>query len=300
MIPRILEIEKIEFAENTLRTRTLPRSLMRGLILQLDLEVTNGSSASANIFKLCNVIKKISLVINGQDTRISVPFYHLFYSNTYDFGTTPRYSISSAAGSGTDRVNVVLPFALPRSVLPDDTLLDLRNVSSATLEVTFGAKTYGTNKTIDNGSLKIYSMEYAQAGEFSPIAIHEMSYTNRAIAAEGEIDIDLDYGGANQYRSLYVYTFNNSGALTGGLFSNFKVKSRTFTYIDIDTNILIGNNQIRYNKDNVPTGVYIIDFTNGRMSERLDARGLNELKFIPTSATTNPTEILIVKDKAIY
>jgi len=300
MIPRMLEIEKIEFAENTLRTRTLPRSLMRGLILQLDLDVTNGSSAAATIFQLCNVIKKISLVINGQDTRISVPFYHLFYSNAYDFSSTPRYLISSASGSGTDRVNVVLPFALPRAVLPDDTLLDLRNVSSATLEVTFGAKTYGTNKTINSGALKIYSMEYAQAGEFSPIAIHEMSYTNKAIASQGEIDIDLDYGGANQYKGLYVYTFNNSGALTGGLFSNFKVKSRTFTYIDIKTNILLGNNQIRYNMDRVYNGVYVIDFTNGRMSERLDARGLNELKFIPTSETSNSTEIVIIKDKAIY
>lgn len=299
-IPRSIEVERITWAASTLKTRELPLTVLKGLTLNLVLAVTNAASAALTRFELAKAITRISLVINGQDTRVSIPFYHVFFQNFYDFSKEPPYTIDVTEGaSKVDKLCLYLPQALTRAVVPEDTLLDLRGASSCVLEVQFAAAALNAKVTVTSGYLEIQTSEYANVSKEAKFARQEMSHIQDDLSATGTKQIKLEAGGNNQYKRLFVYCFNDSAALNDSQIDNLIVRSRSFHYKDVADDILQNKNVLDYSIS-AQTGVYVIDFTtDGKMSQRLDARPLGELILELNSLVSNGT-VEVVKEKAIY
>lgn len=300
-IPRLLKVQQIDWAASTLKTQELPKTVLKGLVLKIDLRTTTTTSPALSREQLAGTISKLSIIANGQDTLISLPMKHLFFMNFYDFSKEPNYSIDNTA-SQTGRVQqltLYLPFALTRAVVPEDTLLDARAFSSLVCEVQWAAAAIGTNHTITSGNLKIETVEYANVDDKQPFARHEMGYATGNLSATGKLSFNLDYAGNNQYKRLIIFTRDNSGVLSNAQIDNIAVRSRAFYYSDIPSDILVDKNVLDYAIAQ-STGVYLIDFvTDGKMSQRLDARALSELVIEVNSLVANGT-IEILKEKAIY
>jgi len=313
-IPRNLKVEQIDFVANSLRTRRLALSTFKDLLL----EFYTSASLSGDIITVdqyLKMIQKISVILNGQDTLVSVPFYFLYYMNYYEFSSIPPTLITtSATDTKINKVVVLLPFALLRAVNPQDTLLDARRLTSCILEVQFGAVITGmTNVT---GHLQIDTAEYASVAADQGFSRHEYGWEEIALDKVGIIETDLEVRSNNQYRRLWLFAWDGStpAVRSDAEITNIEVKSRSFYYYDQEASstqfrnalefnlmnpaqLVIGGNQVAYAH---AAGVYVIDLpTFGLMSQRADARALSEFVVRITSGVTDAT-LDIIKEKAIY
>ena len=304
MLARKMEVEKIEWASSTLKTRELPKTVYRGLILHLEMTVTN-STATITADTIAGAISKLDIVINGQDTIMSLPGWMLFFMNKKDFSIAPPSTIADTNGAGrVNKVTMYLPFAYSRAVSPSDGLLDLRGVSSVTLQITWSSATgtaieMGTGCTITSGEMQIDTDEFMNVPADANFSRHELSFISESPTATGMRNINLDYGGNNQYQRLFIFTRDSSDVFSDSEISKVGVRSRSFFYMNQDIERLY-NQVVSFYSIAHDTGVYVIDFTrDGRLTQRLDARGLNELVLEATVATADGT-IYVLKDKAIY
>lgn len=300
-IPRSLKVQAINWIASTLLTQELPHGVIKGLILKIDLKTTTGAGPALSREQLAGTVTKLDIIANGQDTIISIPGKHLYFMNFQDASKEPNYSIDNTASSSNrvQQLTLYLPFGLTRAAVPEDTLLDARNFSSLVCAVTWSAAAIGTNHTITSGSLRIETVEYANVDDAQPFARHEIGWSQGNLSATGRLSFNLDYGGNNQYKRLFVLTRDNSGALSNVQIDNIGVRSRAFYYLDSPADLIQDKNLLDY-AIAVNTGVYVIDFTtDGKMSQRLDARNLSELVLEVNSLVANGT-IEILKEKAIY
>lgn len=298
-IPRSLPIEQVDYIASTLKTRELPKTVFRKLDMILRLTHTNGLTPSVTLQGLLNQIGKVDLVLNGQDNIMSFPFYWLYYENAYDFSVEPDYTLfTTASTQGESKIAVTLPFSLIRGVSKNDTMLDARGLSSINLGINFNANQF-TGAPIDNGYVALQSTEYANVTEKAP-ARHELAYDSVSITKTGTIQIDLETKGTNQYYRLWLFAKDSTGAMSNGVIDNIEVKSRNFSFIDETAEYLQYKNKKMYAVPISQTGVYVIDFTtDGRMSERLDARALSELT-LDVNAIASGGTLDIIKEKVVF
>lgn len=319
-IPRKLKIEQIDYVASSLRTRRLPLSVYKDIMLEW--KWTSSQTAGTPTFdEWLRIITKISIVLNGQDTLVSVPFYFLYYMNLYEFGAAP-YTVYTATATATkvNRCAVILPFALLNAVSPQDTLLDARRLSSCVLEVSFGATPADYTNVV--AYLQIDSHEYSNVATEGPaanFARHEYAWDQIGLDKTGNIDVKLEVLSNNQYRRLWLFVWDDATptARQDGYLSNIIVKSRSFHFYDQEADSVQFRNQLEYGlvdpasgtwnpvaagtHAGYATGVYVLDFpTFGLMSQRADARELSEF-ILQVTSTVNAADIMdIIKEKAIF
>lgn len=290
-IPRKLEVEEVVFSASSMKTRELPLTVYKGLRLDLN---TIHSGATPTDWEVANLIQKIELVINGQDTVVSIPFFHLFFQNKKENGVAPFSSHTSTVS----RMSVTLPFALLRAIVPHDTLMDARRFSSLVLRVTWNTDILGT-AAVTSATLKINTDEFSNVPQDAKFARHEYGYDIVNLDAVKAHQFKLDVGSNNQYRRLWLYVQDGSDALANTEISKIGVKTRSFYYLNENSDIVQAENNDAFNIV-ADAGVYVIDFpSGGQMSERLDARSLSELILEVTSLVSDGT-LTIVKEKVIY
>ena len=305
MIPRSEEVQRLTWAASQMVTREMPYTVLKGLFLKLVILTTNGAAAALTALQLANVLSDIRVKINGSDTRVSITGEMLYLLNYYDFSKAPASVIDTAIGSSkTQSITLYLPFALTRSVRPEDSVLDLRKtqvtgVSTAYMEVTFPAAAIGTDMTITSGYLYVQTKEYQGAGDKPYIAIHEMSYLQQALNQTGKNRIMLDVGGQNEYRRFLILCKNSSSAFSSVQIDKVTLKSRAFSWFDVDSELLRDANAQDYSIT-PQAGVYLLETTtDGKMSERLDAKKLDELVIELDSLVTNGNA-WVLKEKVYY
>jgi len=295
-------IERIAWAASTMKPRKLPASVLRGLWLHIILTTTNTGGAALTAYDLAKAVNKFRIVLNGQDTKMRVPGYHLYMMNYYDFSHEPQSVLDTNVGTGkTQKLFLYLPEALVRAGIPIDTLLDGRSsnkITSVHLEIDWAAAAIGTNVTVTSGYVNIYPSKYTGVPVGVQIARHEWAHDLFTLSSTGEVDLKLAYGGDNEYRRLFIYAFDSSGDLDDDQFDNIKVKSGSFTWKDLKSEVVQAQNVFQFSIAN-KTGVYIIEFpTDGLMSERIDAKSLDEFVVTVNSLVTNGT-VEIVSEKYI-
>lgn len=299
---RSLEVERVPYAANAMVTRQLPLTVFKHLQLRLLVTHTNGAAPVITAQTLCQLVNKVSIVLNGQDTYASLPLYHLFYANKKEFGVAPLNVITTTAGAGkVSYVNLILPFYLPLSINPEDTLLDARGLSSCNLEVQWGSSmgNLDAGGSITSAEIQICTGEFANVAPEDVFARHEFGYSSANLDSVGVIQHKLDVGSNNQYRRIWLYTFNNTGTLADALVTKLGALSRSFYYLNKSVDALQGEMVPSFRIAN-DAGVYVIDFApDGKMSQRLDARQLSELILEITSAVANGS-FAVVKEKVIY
>jgi len=297
---RSANVEEISFAASVLKTRELPLTVYRGLQLRLTFTHTNAASPDLDVKNVCDMIKRLSIVINGQDTLISMAGYDLYALNFYDSGVSPMQSIDTTASTAglTSYVDLYLPFALTRAVNPEDTLLDVRGASSVVLEIQWGS-TMGTNVTITAGTLGITTLEYDNVDPAAKFARHEFSKNIHTLTATGTRIEKAAVGSNNQYRRIMLLTKNSSGVAADTILSKIAVRSRTYYWQQVAASAIKARNQMSYAVTPL-TGVYVLDFTtDGKMVQRIDARPLPEL-IIEMESLVSSGEVEILFEKAIY
>jgi len=302
MFPYNVPIERIDWAASTFKPRSLPAGVYRGLLLDMVLTTTNGGAADIDNYGLAKAISQITVKLNGQDNMMIMPGYHLEFMNRHDFSIACRSTIDTVVGAGkTQKISMYIPFALTRSARAKDSVLDARasnKITSVELGIDWAAAAIGTDMTVTSGYINLLGILYDQVP--SPIATfrHEFAYIKDDLNAVGDVDVKMSYGGWNEYRRLYIYTFDNTGALSDSQISGVKVKSLSYSWqhISVDQLKALNNNAFSLAPS---TGVYILDLTtDGMMSERLNARNLSELILKFTSLVANGT-VEIVAEKVI-
>lgn len=302
---RRLALQPIQYTKNTLKTLDLPKTVYKGLFFKWTVNHDNGAAPTLAAGMLLDMIKKLSVVINGQDVLVSVPFIHLWFMPYLETSYAPIKSVNNTASTNglTSYVCAYLSFGLRRAVRPADTLLDARNVSTINIEAEFGElSSQAGDVTVQSATLDIFTEEYANVQPDAEFGRHEMSYISGNLDKTGVISVDLETGGDNQYRRLWIYTRGSNGLIdsTGTLLTNIGVKSRFFYYMNVKADMLRFSNSLEYAINEDTKGLYVVEFpSDGRMTERVDARNLSELVVELTSATTNSTYD-IVKEKVIY
>lgn len=294
--PRHESIEQLTWSASVLSPRDMPAGVYKALLFQLVLATTNTGGAALTGYDIATAIDRLEILLNGKDTLLTIPGYHLYFQNKYDYSIDPISTIDTVEGSSkTQKLDLLLPFALTRAAIPSDTILDLRpsaGITSAKLNMTWADASIGTSVTITSGSCKLTSWIY-DINQALKVGRHEYAYTTHNLDKTGNVDIKLPYGGGptgNQYRRLWLYTFNNSGSLNSSQVSNVLIKAGSYTWHDIAADMLQNDNARQYSVT-PEAGVYVLDLTtDGIMSERLDARYLNsELILRLTSLVTNGT-----------
>ncbi|MDA8171071.1 MAG: hypothetical protein M0Z48_04485 [Nitrospiraceae bacterium] len=286
LTPRTDKIQKINYVASALQSRDIPKRILRGLGLTLAASTTNAAGVAITWESLCKLISKIVLTLNGQDVLINIPFWALYLLNYYDFSKAPNAVISLTVAAGqVQRMPLYLPFELTRSVSPEDTMFDGRQLSSIVLDA-YWNNSLGTNVTsIDSGELDIQTDEYLDATNKATVggARHEYAFISYAITGIGVLPFNVPTQGLNQYRRMFIMTRDNTGAASDAILSNLAIKSGAVYFENIAAVDLKDTNNRQYAMTPL-TGAYVYDFTrNGKMTERLDARTLSELIFEVTS-----------------
>lgn len=295
-----IPVESIDWVASTPKSRDLPKTVLKGLLLSMDLLATVAAAGALTRLQLANAISDISLTLEGSDNVINkIPFRHFWFEDWYDSTKEPYYSISVVEGAGKVlRLCVYLPFAFRKSVVPEDSTLDLRGNQSAVLSVNWAAAAISATHTITSGQLKIDALEYGKVDDL-PIARHEYTFISQALSHTGANDVKLDRGKNNQLRRLFIYTKAAAGTFSDVEIDNLKVNTRGFDYNDISSWRLQALNELEYGLAH-QTGVHVIDLTtHGKNSQRLDARAITEL-LLTVNALLATGTIEVVQEKAIY
>jgi hypothetical protein len=241
--------------------------------------------------------------------------------NCYEYAAAPYFFFDHAsAGDQYKKTSVILPFALLRAVNPQDTLLDARRLSSMILEVNFGNPAGLAEITsVDAGYVKINTGEYSNVGQDAQFARKEYGWDTIDFTSAGTLQHRLEVQSNNQYRRLWIFTWDDSTptARVNDAISNIKLRSRSFHFVDYENDYLQWRNLLEFNQVNPAsvtydpvaadsynsspiTGLYVLDAPDyGLMSQRIDARELSEL--VLEVETENGTDSMeVIKEKAIF
>ena len=301
--PRLLPVENILFAASASRQRELPKTVYKGILCKLSINHTNGVGPVITADSFLNILLKLNLVINGQDQLLSTSLRHWFYQNNYDYTRLVAGNqislFTTASSTGNSFAWFYIPLALTRALNPEDTILDARGFKSIMLEPNWG-NNIGTNVTsINSGQLDIFPDEYSNVDDAFAGARHEFNSVIRNLDAVGSRTVELETRSNNQYRRLWIYTRDSTGALSDVQIDNIIVRSRSFNYVNIKADSLQRHNGWDFARDH-QTGLYVVDFTrDGKMTQRVDARELSELIIDVNSLVSNGS-MEVVKEKVIY
>jgi len=303
IIKRKIPVEQLVWSAGALKSRQLPLAVMGGLMLQVDANYDNGAGTTTPEDFWRNLIKRIEIVLNGQDVLCNIPFEFLLHMNTLEFKVAPLTSVDVSASSTVAAYgHFYLPFELLNAVVPRDTLLDARKLSTCVLNVYFGAAGDLTNiDTINSCTVKLVTKEFANIGAEFKKARHEYAYDTINLDVAGAIRYQLPTRGNNQYRRIFVLALDGStpAILSNSEITNLKVAARSFTYYDKSESQNRADQYKMFNRAAL-AGIYVIDFTDsGKMAGRIDATEMPELTLELTSSVTDG-QAIIISEKAIY
>lgn len=309
--PRELEVQKVEVSQNSTQTRDIPKTILRALQCRLNIRHDNaGSVANWNIDAVLNLLGDMEFILNGQDVVHKVPLAFYYYQNFYDNAGVVSQSIlaTTSTSSLCSYVDFNINFTNPRSIAPDDTVLDLRNgISTAVLKSSFGAVT-ATGVTLRSGEsdIEICTDEYLydsveDADTTKVRGRYETIYTQKDLTSTGQSDIEIPVGLYNEYKRFFLETKTAAGVRSDSIIDKIELYSGALTFIKKNADLVKAQNAVDYGiaTGSLLTGLYVIDLTRlGKMSQRLVTTKLPELKFRVNVVTAG--KIRIFAEKTIF
>lgn len=302
----------------------LYRELHLRLIGQPTLTAANNTAANTQRGDEWGVLKRLDVLANNVDTIFSIDGNALWWVNYFLFGARPKVTVTlgdaTTVNPSFDSV-LVLPFWMPQSIRPIDTMLDARRLSQLSVEATWGdhlsinsaATAFTTAPKLEVKSLEAFNLPDDVA--FSTFRIWKIE--KEITATNPRFEIDLPVG--NMFRA-FLLNFTDAGVDDNSVLNNFKWVSGTTVFADVDDQSLQQVQALRYNQqrsftgqlydddrigdDNDITGWYLYDHvTDGFNSEALDTLGFSEHKLEldvtvaggTTKAIVYPLEIVPVR-----
>jgi hypothetical protein len=203
--------------------------LQRGDVLtelqfRLRYTVTNGGVAAVTPLKqaLSRLIRRIEVVVAGRDTVCSISGATLaamqsYFDRIVPYGTDAAIPLGIGAVTAYDVV-LTLPFTLQHAVRPDDTALDLRGVSQATVAITWGpsdcSDLYGTPNaaaislvTLDVEGRYVPNAGVDASGKMTPYLVRTFDQADYDVpATSNAFGVTVDNNTGLFMRSLFVET----------------------------------------------------------------------------------------------
>lgn len=245
----------------------LPRSNYLGALeLHLDFTVTDSAAAAITVVDstlgAIPILTNVQLVLDGATVPLNVSGQFLDYWSHIDRPGSERLATSSTT-SGAEW-DAVLRYELGQSIANLTGVIPLHQVSSARLELEFGAVSLiatSANTTTVAGTVKVFAEMYDNTRPI-PVdtsVVHTLRSITTDIASTGEKIIKLPTG--RQLQRLAVIAENNS-AFTWSLLDTvkFRMGAGDDPY-EMNTPIFRAQQLRHYGGDDIPiTGVYVFDF----------------------------------------
>lgn len=312
----------VAFSANNKVSEPLGRGyIYRELYLELTatLDDPTNAYAAVGLGDEWACVKKVDIVANGTDVIKSISGPMLRWLNFFWYGRFPTVSPALGAGSGDPelRSTLILPFWMPRSVRPIDTALDSRRLSDLKIEITWGDydDVNGTTATgwITEPTLRVDSLEsYGIDGPFANWRLWEIEKT--ITATTSEYQVQLPVGG--MYRGFFMRT-TDAGVMQGDILNNFKWRSGTNVFADVDSAIMRDVEMLRRGEQRSYSGtayddlaqannesfegIYAYDHvTDGMLTEAVDTAGFSEHELsLDVAVGGGTTKILILPSQVI-
>lgn len=255
---RLLPEQPIDFQANSKVIKPLRRGMiLRELSLRLFGAITctaaNNLRTAMPVGDEWALIQRLDIVVNGSDNIRSFTGEQLWWLNRVMYGMNPSVTpqlgdaVSNGAGSGTanpafDSV-LKIPFWMPRSTKPFDTVLDTAQVSDIRIEVQWGTFTsINSNATAftTTPQLQVQSLEsFALEGQGPFLLSRIFPIIKNVVAANQREKIEIPVG--TRYRGFLINCKSTDG-LTDNPFNpptntvgiqNIKLTSGGTTFVDI-------------------------------------------------------------------
>src|SRR3990167_2260128 len=306
---RFRRIGQVDFTANGVKPIDLPRALLyHYLSLRLSGNVTIVTApTTAWADAPWSLVRRVEIIADGKDTIKSIDLETLKAHNTIFYGTAPKGSAIPTAVGAAQAFNAqaILPFEMPRSVRPIDSLFDSKGLSTFTANGTWGDVTSlysaaSANATINSAALEFHTFE--AFGISSRFAVHKQLLISKDVTAvDPNFQVLLPVG--NLFRGILIRAINygaapanvDPGTPSDAIINNIQLKSGTEVYFNKKGPDTQDDNKRLYSVETWPAGCYMIDFTqDGMQTESLDARALSSLELIldvSNPATTNKIKI---------
>jgi len=269
----------------------LPLDTLASLDFELTLNHTNsGSSPTLTTDVMLACISNLAVVINGSARRISLKGEDLALLSYASTGHAVESNLLDTTSSTVDStINFKIPFSNAgplnnsfSSKRPNDSLLDLRAISgttTASLVVTWTSISITNVSSFNSATLKCTALASTGIQGPLPTGNREMRFNTITHDSSGALQLNLPIGGQdlNQYTNILLISRTSAGVLTDSVFTNVKLSSLGFDYVNTATGNLAGIN----NSDGIPhtVGLYSLPlYMAGRLTSRLVGSQLSQLQ----------------------
>lgn len=297
----------IPFTANTQQRLQLSRNYhVQNYLVKLTVTHDN-STASFKDNKLWSLINSVQLVGNGNENIKQIPGNKLYISNLVYTGQEAKSDIKTADGINlVSYVYGILNLSVPKTVRPQDTILNTGLFQSLDLNIEWGASAnLGTGITVKDADLTVYSnqlVNYKRNPGETVKYFEETSLIEEVTASTTQMTINLPVN--KLYKALDIVS-TLDGKRVDNIINGIKVKSGTTVIVEWDAEALQEYNIFNYGIRNSAdfTGCYVVDFTErGRLSDVLNTMsgsGFNTLELVLDVTKQSGTNFITVYPETI-
>jgi hypothetical protein len=285
-LPRIVNVGTIDYVSGQKKTIGLPRdgvALQYNLRLQFTCTNAAGGPTGPLFQTLARLIRHVDVILGGRDTVVSASGEMLAARAQYEWGVPAdgmddTVVLTNSAVTVYD-VTIPIPRALPRGQQPLLTADDLRRVSQAVLEITWGS--VADLFTADNGAvlsaltcwLEVeYLLDVAGDVTFGVRELREI--TQGYTSSNDQMAVVIDGQTGNRVRSVAVASLvagvgSNTPLNLGGV----RIESGSFVFRNRKGPSIQAHNRSMFEQQAPIVGFYYMPFEwAGDPSHAIDTR----------------------------
>lgn len=284
-----------------------------GVLLQLNVrtQFTVTTTASAPVGPkfntLSRIIRRLEVVVGGRDTVVNIPGHMLAAAAKLEWGTEHdgMGDTVSLATSTATAYDITLPvvFWLPRGRRPDDTALDIRNVTQAVLAITWGNEddlfTTANGATISAVTCEVEAEYLMDVPEGKAFLVRDLATTEKEISSTtNNFQIEMDRGAGILHRS-YIIATTDADVGENDILNKMKLHAGSRVYRDRFAHQVRADNKRLFNQEALTDGVYRSDtYKFGEATSLIDTGNLPADLYWTFDVTkgTGTTKIEIVRE----
>lgn len=288
--------ERIEYVENSDVTVDIPRGkLLRGILLKVRgaLDVAAGVAATAIEDNPWSIVKRIQVVVDGsQIVKDLDAIGYRWWNTCFDFKGSDTFEFDDITDAEIAGLGVLpfycfiwIPFVMPGTRVPIDTLFDTRLSDTLQLRISWGdiedIATADANITWDTEPwIDPVSVETTQPSNRIFSLLKEFFIEKSVDAVATEFPIDIPRGNWS-YRAFMMRELED-GVRSDGILNNVSLVSQQsfFAMSRLPAAHLRALGDIEEMATNQPTGIHIVEtIEDGMLSSSTPTGALTDYRF---------------------
>lgn len=306
MVMRQRYLERVDFTASTTQVLDMPNEHWdKEILLLLDGQCDSGSSVSRSTYNPFDIISRIELVANGQQTIKSISGKMLYLQNILEHGAVPaRTQTPSSTSQSNQAFGGALTLYFDKDKDFVETLLPSHVLSSLQLKITFATAATidsGTGFNIDYLYVRPLLTEEINTGQSTAGVgvLKEVEYT-KVFTASGWHTLKLPVG--NVYNSLSML-FRNNSAPSNTVVEEFEIVKdglEIIRKVRVDQSRAEDLKEYALESANQPTGYTTVDFDKGG-SAPINTAGWSslEVRFYLPSTPTATSDVTVSTEEVI-